>query len=105
MTSPLIGTPLIRITYLRANEVRGIVSTLPGLERYNDGVFIHDADVRTLRLVADRNFIVKLVCPGQRTYQGRVKAMLKRLIRVPATQLWYLPTTMTGPLRQSPPGT
>lgn len=71
------------------------------LERYIKGVLITADDVRTLRAVAARNIIIKLECPGHPTYQGRVQHLLKRLVPVPATEFWFLPTTMTGPLRQS----
>ena len=101
MTNPLIGAPLLRITYQQAKQIRMLAQNPPMLARYIKGVLISADDVRTLRAVAARNIIIKLECPGQRTYQGRVQQLLRRLVPIPATQFWFLPTTMTGPLRQS----
>ena len=60
-------------------------------------------DVRLLRTLAERDFSVSLVCPGLPTYHAHVKALLKRVLPVPGEPLWYVPTTLTGPLRQALP--
>ena len=101
MTPPLIGEPLLRMTYKRARQVKVLAGTEALLARYIKGVLIAAENVQVLPALAARNIIVRLECPGQPTYQGRVQAILKRLVPVPAAGFWDLPVTMTGPLRES----
>ena len=93
--------PLLRISYQRGKQVRVLAGHGPLPERYIKGVLISDADVQVLRALAARNIIVRLECPNQTTYHGRVPQILKRLVPIPLSGFWYLPTTSTGPLRES----
>ncbi len=97
----MLDVPLLRITYQRAKHVRMPVTNSPLPERYIKGVLVTDADVRLLRSLAARNILVRLECTGQPTYHGRVQKMLQRLVPVPLSGYWFLPTTSTGPLRES----
>ena len=94
MTGSVSDAPAIRITYRRAKFVKMA-------DRYVKGVLITAEDVRLLRLLSARNIIVRLECAGLPTYHARVQQLLKRMIPVPGTELWYVPTTVTGPLRQA----
>ena len=101
MTTPLIGEPLVKMSYKRARQVKVLAGNEALLARFIKGVLISAENVQVLRALAARNIIVRLECPGQPTYQGRVQAIVKRLVPVPAAEFWYLPVTMTGPLRES----
>lgn len=84
--------PIIRITCRRANEVKlG--------NRTRNGVLITGEDIKTLRLLSDRDFTVSFVCQGVTIYQAQVKALLRRTVYLADRQEWYVPTTHTGPLK------
>ena len=84
----------MRITYRRASPVKiG--------ERYVKGVLISDEDVRLLRLLSSRDFSISLECLGQPTYHVRIRQLLKRIVPDRKARLWFVATTLTGPLRRS----
>ena len=94
MTSP----PIFRINCRRASEVKlG--------NRTRNGVLITSEDLSTLRLLANRDLAVSLECDGVIIFQANVKALLRRTIYLADRNLWYVPTTLTGPLKPPlPPG-
>ena len=88
----MIREPVLRISCRRANDI------LHG-NRTRDGLLISSADVTTLRLLADRDVAVSLECDGVIIYQAQVKALLRRLAYLADWKVWYVPTTLTGPLK------
>jgi hypothetical protein len=85
-------SPLLRINCRRASEVKlG--------NRTRAGVLISNEDVRTLRLLTERDISVTFVCDGRPIYEGQVRLVLRRIVHLADRQLWYVPTTSTGPLK------
>jgi hypothetical protein len=97
----MTDAPLLRISYQRGKQVRVLAGHGPLPERYIKGILISSSDVQVLRALAARDIIVRLECPKQPTYHGRIPQILKRLVPIPLSEYWYLPTTSTGPLRES----
>jgi hypothetical protein len=84
--------PILRINCRRASEIRlG--------NRIRAGVLISNDDVKILRLLTDRDISVTFVCDGRPLYEGQVRSLLRRIVFLPDRQLWYVPTTPTGPLK------
>lgn len=96
MTRSVSESPTLRLTYRRARYVKMA-------DRYVKGVLISAEDVRVLRLLSARNLLVRLESPGLPTYHAHIHQLLKRVVPVPGTDMWYVPTTVTGPLRQAGP--
>jgi hypothetical protein len=92
----VITRPLIQITCRRAGNITQGQRTRPG-------VTISEEDVSTLRLLEARNIVVSFVCDGQTVYEARVQAVLKRLIYLPDRKQWFIPSTLTGPLKPPVP--
>jgi hypothetical protein len=101
VASALTDIPMLRITYRRAKQVKILASNDAMLRRYVKGLLIAADDVQLLTALRARDIVVRLDCPGQPSYQARVQLLLKRLVPVPASEFWYLPITITGPLRES----
>jgi hypothetical protein len=66
-------------------------------------VSISEEDAATLRLLEARNIVVSFICDGHTVYEGRVQAVLKRLVYLPEHKYWFIPTTLTGPLKPPAP--
>jgi hypothetical protein len=88
--------PLLRISCQRARPSQ--VGT-----GQRQGVMLADTDVQNLRLLAERDFVVRIECRGLPTFVAHAQALLKRLTPVPGKDLWYAPTSLTGPLRPTSP--
>jgi hypothetical protein len=71
--------------------------------RWRQCVYLSDQDVRTLRLLVERDFMVRLEGRGLPPYHARAQALLKRLAPLPDKALWYVPTSLKGPLRPAAP--
>ena len=67
------------------------------------GLLITTADINLLRVLSSRDITVCLVCPGHKSYTAPVRALLQRVRRVPTQDGWYIPTSLTGPLRETLP--
>jgi hypothetical protein len=84
--------PILRMNCRRASEIKlG--------NRVRPGVLISTEDVKILRLLTDRDIGVTFVCDGRPVYEGQVRSLLRRIVLLPDRQLWYVPTTPTGPLK------
>ena len=92
----MLNTPILQISCQPARAVK-----VGNRER--QGVLIRGDDIRLLRRLAGRDITIRVVCPGMRPYQANVKALLKRAVQVPGQQVWYVPTTLTGPLKPPAP--
>ena len=88
----MLHPPALRISCSRAPEVNLGNSV-------RSGVFISNADVRLLRLLAKRDISVPFVCDGHLIYEGQVRSVLRSITRMGNLNLWYVPTGAHGPLR------
>jgi hypothetical protein len=88
----MANAPIIRITYRPAPnfEVGG---------RSIQGIHIANKDVLLLRVLAEHNNTIRLVCDGHPTYHVRVQTLLQRIVKVQSVEDWYISVSSTGPLR------
>jgi hypothetical protein len=84
--------PVIRIHCRRASDIKlG--------SRVRSGLLISSSDLNTLRLLADRDVAVSLECNGVIIFQAQVKQLLQRVTYLADRELWFVPSSLTGPLR------
>lgn len=67
------------------------------------GLLVSDADVRLLRLLTKRALVVVLRCPGLPLYQADIAPLLSSLRLVAGQGVWFVSTSLSGPLRQVAP--
>ena|SRR5687768_11782551 len=89
-------TPVIRIHCRRASA--GNLS-----KPARTGVLISGDDVNILRLLSVRDVLVGLECEGTIIYQASARALLQATHYLADQQLWYVPATLTGPLKRPLP--
>jgi hypothetical protein len=85
-------SPILRIECRVSKAVKFGTGTRPG-------ILISADDFRMLHLLTERDLSVTFVCAGRPVYEGRVKELLQRGVPLVGHQEWYLPTTLTGPLK------
>ncbi len=67
-------------------------------QRTIQGVLISPEDMAFLRTLEGSDVVVTLACPGRKQSHARAGALLKRLVRAPSSDDWYVSVTATGPL-------